>query len=76
MSSTPIDGHILTPRGFVRGRLTVEHGRIADVQGEPRNERDMLWRSIRDEADRLALTVPFQPVSDGLLARFPIVVAA
>lgn len=46
------------------------------VQGEPRNERDMLWRSIRDEADRLALTVPFQPVSDGLLARFPIVVAA
>ena len=38
MSSIPIDGHLLTPRGFVRGRLTVEHGRIADVQGEPRTE--------------------------------------
>lgn len=46
------------------------------VQGEPRNERDMLWRSLRNEADRAALTVPFQPVSDGLLAQFPIVVAA
>lgn len=46
------------------------------VQGEPRNERDMLWRSIRNEADRAALTVPFEPVNDGLLARFPIVVAA
>jgi N-acetylglucosamine-6-phosphate deacetylase len=33
-----IDGHILTPRGFVRGRLGIEQGRVADVQGEPRNE--------------------------------------
>ena len=33
-----IDGHILTPRGFVRGRLTVEQGRIAAVQGEPCSE--------------------------------------
>lgn len=33
-----IDGHILTPRGFVRGRLTIEHDRIAAVLGEPRDE--------------------------------------
>ena len=38
MSSPPLDGHILTPRGFVRGRLTVENGRIANLQGEPRTE--------------------------------------
>lgn len=45
------------------------------VQGEVRNERDMLWRSLRSEADRMALTVPFRPGNDGLLAQFPIVVA-
>ncbi|MCB2002847.1 MAG: protocatechuate 3,4-dioxygenase [Burkholderiaceae bacterium] len=45
------------------------------VQGDPGNARDFLWRSLQ-EADRQALTVAFEPVSDGLRARFPIVVAA
>ena len=46
------------------------------VDGEPGNERDGLWRSLRDPLDRAALTVPFQPSPDGLRAQFPIVVAA
>ena len=45
------------------------------VEGEPRNERDGLWRSL-GTAERAALTVPFQPGADGMRARFPIVVAA
>ena len=43
------------------------------VAGDPDNERDGLWRRL-DEAGRAALTVPFKPVTDGLQARFPIVV--
>ena len=46
------------------------------VAGDPGNARDMLWRSLRDAADREALTLPFRPVADGLLAEFDIVVAA
>lgn len=46
------------------------------VEGDPGNERDFLWRSLRDPADRAALTVPFSPGTDGLQARFAIVVAA
>jgi len=45
------------------------------VAGDPHNERDFLWRRLRDEADRVALTVPFRPGSDGLLAHFPIIIA-
>lgn len=45
------------------------------VAGDPGNPRDFLWRSL-GEADRAALTVPFAPGSDGLKARFPIVLAA
>ncbi|WP_341912768.1 protocatechuate 3,4-dioxygenase [Polaromonas sp. YR568] len=45
------------------------------VAGDPGNSRDFLWRSL-GEADRAALTVPFAPGSDGLQARFPIVLAA
>jgi len=45
------------------------------VAGEPRNERDFLWRRLDPDA-RAAVTVPFQPASDGLRAAFPIVVAA
>jgi protocatechuate 3,4-dioxygenase beta subunit len=45
------------------------------VAGEPGNARDFLWRNLRSAADRAALTVPFQPGSDGLQARFPIVLA-
>lgn len=46
------------------------------VAGDPGNERDGLWRRLRDEDDRAALTVPFEPGADGLRARFPIVVQA
>ncbi|HEY8358277.1 MAG TPA: protocatechuate 3,4-dioxygenase, partial [Ramlibacter sp.] len=44
------------------------------VEGDPHNERDFLWRRLG--ADRELVTVPFRPGSDGLQARFPIVVAA
>lgn len=47
------------------------------VAGEPRNERDGLWRRLRDPRDRDALTLAFTPGADGLpRARFPIVAAA
>lgn len=46
------------------------------VQGDPRNAADFLWRSLRNEVDRSALTVKFSPVADGLQAYFPIVVVA
>jgi protocatechuate 3,4-dioxygenase, beta subunit len=46
------------------------------VQGDPGNARDFLWRNLRSDEDRAALTVAFAPGSDGLQARFPIVVAA
>lgn len=46
------------------------------VQGDPHNERDGLWRRLRDDTERAALTVAFTPGTDGLYARFPIVVAA
>lgn len=45
------------------------------VAGDPGNTRDFLWRSL-GEAERAALTVPFALGSDGLQARFPIVVSA
>jgi protocatechuate 3,4-dioxygenase beta subunit len=46
------------------------------VAGDPGNDRDPLWRSLRDPLDRAALTVPFTSAADGLHAVFPIVVAA
>lgn len=45
------------------------------VEGDPGNARDSLWQRL-NEADRAALTVPFAPGSDGLQARFSIVVQA
>jgi protocatechuate 3,4-dioxygenase, beta subunit len=45
------------------------------VQGDPGNNHDFLWRRL-GQAERAALTVAFEPASDGMLARFPIVVAA
>lgn len=45
------------------------------VEGDPGNARDVLWRRL-DDAGRRALTVPFRAGSDGLQARFPIVVEA
>lgn len=46
------------------------------VQGDADNERDFLWRSLRGNADRAALTVTFSPGPDGLRAQFPLVVDA
>lgn len=45
------------------------------AEGDPHNAGDGLWRRL-SPADRAALTKPFEPVADGLLARFDIVVAA
>jgi len=46
------------------------------VQGDPGNTRDFVWRNLRDDADRAAVTAAFVAGSDGLRATFPIVVAA
>jgi protocatechuate 3,4-dioxygenase, beta subunit len=46
------------------------------VQGELGNERDGLWRSLRSDEDRSALTRPFASTPDGLQAHFPIFVGA
>jgi protocatechuate 3,4-dioxygenase, beta subunit len=45
------------------------------VQGDAGNERDFLWRNLRGDTDRAALTVAFAPGEGGLRASFPIVVA-
>ncbi len=44
------------------------------VAGDPLNERDFLWRGLRDNTDRSALTVHFVVGQDGLQAQFHIVV--
>ena len=44
------------------------------VAGDPGNAGDGLWRRL-NEAERAALTVPFQPSADGLRASFDIVLA-
>jgi protocatechuate 3,4-dioxygenase beta subunit len=46
------------------------------VQGDPGNARDFVWRNLRDDADRASVTAPFVPSSDGLRARYALVVAA
>ena len=46
------------------------------VQGDAGNARDFLWQRLRSDEERAALTVAFAPGSDGLLAKFPIIVAA
>jgi protocatechuate 3,4-dioxygenase, beta subunit len=46
------------------------------VQGDPGNPRDFVWRNMRDDADRAAVTAPFVAGSDGLSARYALVVAA
>lgn len=45
------------------------------VAGDPGNERDFLWQRLSPDG-RAALTVPFTAASDGLVARFPLVVQA
>ena len=44
------------------------------VAGEPLNQRDFLWRSLENDAARAALTVPFLPGPDGLMAQAPLVI--
>jgi protocatechuate 3,4-dioxygenase, beta subunit len=44
------------------------------IAGEPLNERDFLWRGLRDGTDKSALTMQFTTSQDGLQAQFPIVV--
>lgn len=46
------------------------------VQGDPGNPRDFLWRNLREDADRAAITAPFVAGPDGLRARYALVVAA
>lgn len=46
------------------------------VRDAPQNARDFLWRQLRDVRDRDALTIAFEPSSDGFRAEFPIVIAA
>lgn len=49
---TRIQGHILTPTGFVRGELTVDDaGRVAQVTGQPVSEAQVL-------EVRLAIVIP------------------
>jgi protocatechuate 3,4-dioxygenase, beta subunit len=45
------------------------------VEGDPRNERDMIWRGLTP-ADRAAVTAALKPAADGLQARFEIIVRA
>ena len=47
-----IEGHILTPGGFVRGALTMAHGRIAQVEGDAVDEA-----TVRADA-RVPLLLP------------------
>ena len=65
------------PHIHVKVRLGSQHFLTTQlyVQGDPGNARDFLWRNLRDDLDRAALTVKFSPVADGLLANFPIVLA-
>ncbi len=66
------------PHIHVKVRLGARHLLTTQlyVLGDPHNERDFVWRNLRDEADRAAVTVAFTPAADGLRANFPIVVAA
>lgn len=45
------------------------------VEGDPGNERDVLWRRLPPE-QRALVTVPFRAGGDGVRATFPIVVRA
>ncbi|MDB5745000.1 MAG: pcaH [Polaromonas sp.] len=66
-----------TPHIHVKVRLGGQEALTTQlyVAGDPGNARDFLWRQLSAQ-DRAALTVPFTPGSDGLVARFPLVVQA
>lgn len=46
------------------------------VEGDPGNARDGLWRHLRDDTERAALTRRFERTSEGWRCDFPIVAAA
>jgi len=46
------------------------------VQDDPGNARDFVWRNLRDDADRAAVTAPYTAGADGQRASYAIVVAA
>jgi N-acetylglucosamine-6-phosphate deacetylase len=50
VSASRIEGHILTPQGFVRGAVEHEKGRITRIEGTPRTEHQ-----ARTEAQALVL---------------------
>jgi N-acetylglucosamine-6-phosphate deacetylase len=50
VSALRIEGHILTPKGFVRGAIEHEKGRITCIEGTPRTEDQ-----ARAEAQALVL---------------------
>ena len=66
-----------TPHIHVKVRL--DHNDLLTTQlyvaGDPGNARDGIWRRLGEQG-QAAVTVPFVPGSDGLRARFPIVVQA
>jgi protocatechuate 3,4-dioxygenase, beta subunit len=66
-----------TPHIHVKVRLAARELLTTQfyVEGDPRNERDMIWRGLAS-ADRAAVTAAFKPAADGLQARFEIIVPA
>ena len=48
-----IDGFILTPQGFVRGRLEQAAGRISRISGEPVSESE-----VRNGGENLPVVLP------------------
>ncbi len=56
------------------GRPTVRATTTTPVMAAAGNAHDFLWRNLRSDAERAALTVPFVAGSDGLAAWFEIVV--
>ena len=65
------------PHIHVKVRLGTQHLLTTQlyVQGDPGNASDFVWRNLRHDADRTAVTVKFSPAANGLQAHFPIVVA-
>ena len=46
MNASALQGHILTPAGFVRGELVHTDGRVAAIQGQVVAERDVMGSSL------------------------------
>jgi protocatechuate 3,4-dioxygenase beta subunit len=47
------------------------------IKGHPGNEKDGIWRSVRDEKQRAAITIPFEKIKESKIgehaAKFDIV---